>query len=269
MHEFLGSFYTLLALACVLGIKHGLDADHLATIDGLTRFNMRVGKPKLARLCGMLFSLGHGAVVCLVAVVANSLFHQTAMPSWLDSFGAYVSIFFLMALGLVNLHAVISTPANELVSLIGVKGRWLKQLNQNSHPMAIAFVGALFALSFDTLTQATLFSAASTQFGGAMFALLLALSFTVGMLMTDAANGLWISHMLRRADATALRASRIMGITVALLSFVVAGFGLSKLLSPALASWQDGKELLIGCLVLLAVLMSFFYARWAGRQAIV
>ena len=31
----------LLGLVFVLGAKHGLDADHLAAIDGLTRYNLR------------------------------------------------------------------------------------------------------------------------------------------------------------------------------------------------------------------------------------
>ena len=50
-----GSIYPLIMLAVVLGMKHGMDADHLATIDGLTRFNASAGRKKLARLCGFLF----------------------------------------------------------------------------------------------------------------------------------------------------------------------------------------------------------------------
>ena len=50
--------------------RHGFDADHLATIDGLTRYNARAN-PRLARMAGALFSLGHGVVVLLVALVAG------------------------------------------------------------------------------------------------------------------------------------------------------------------------------------------------------
>jgi nickel/cobalt transporter (NiCoT) family protein len=39
---------SLLLLTLVLGMKHGFDADHLATIDGLTRYNSR-HNPQLAR----------------------------------------------------------------------------------------------------------------------------------------------------------------------------------------------------------------------------
>jgi high-affinity nickel-transport protein len=90
-----GGIYPLVALAFVLGMKHGMDADHLATIDGLTRFNAAAGRKKLARLCGFLFSLGHGVVVCIVAVGTSFLFQQGAVPAWMDEVGAWVSAFFL------------------------------------------------------------------------------------------------------------------------------------------------------------------------------
>jgi high-affinity nickel-transport protein len=54
-------------LAFVLGARHGFDADHLATIDGLTRGSAHT-HPRLARSAGLLFSLGHGSVVLAVAL---------------------------------------------------------------------------------------------------------------------------------------------------------------------------------------------------------
>ena len=51
-------------------------------------------------------------------------------------------------------------------------------------PWAIAAVGALFALSFDTLSQTALFSLAAVQFGGLMHAQVLGALFVAGMLLT-------------------------------------------------------------------------------------
>jgi len=135
-----GSIYPLIMLAVVLGMKHGMDADHLATIDGLTRFNAAAGRKKLARLCGFLFSLGHGVVVCIVAVATGLLFQQGAVPAWMDEVGAWVSAFFLLSLGALNLYAVFTTPAHEMVQMVGLKGRWLGQLRHASHPVLIALV---------------------------------------------------------------------------------------------------------------------------------
>lgn len=265
LHE---SVYPLIALAFVLGLKHGMDADHLATIDGLTRFNSSAGRMRLARWCGFLFSLGHGAVVCVVAVAAGMLFHRSSVPSWMDDAGAWVSAFFLTLLGILNLYAVFSTPSHEMVQMAGIKGRWLGGLRSASRPALVALVGALFALSFDTLSQAALFSVAATRYGGVIYALLLAICFMIGMMVTDAINGLWISHLLRRADASALIASRIMGITVALLSLTVAGLSLSHRYLPEAMAWQEGRELLIGASVIVIVAGSFLIARYAQRRSV-
>ena len=266
METFHESIYPLIALAFVLGLKHGMDADHLATIDGLTRFNTSAGRLRLARLCGFLFSLGHGVVVCIVAIAASLLFHHASVPSWMDDVGTWMSAFFLVLLGVLNLYAVFSTPSHEMVQMVGIKGRWLSSLRSAGHPALIALVGALFALSFDTLSQAALFSVTATRYGGVIYALLLAVCFMIGMMVTDAVNGLWISHLLRRADASARIASRIMGMSVALLSLTVAGLGLSRQFLPEAAAWQEGRELLIGASVIAVVAGSFLFARFAQHR---
>jgi high-affinity nickel-transport protein len=263
MHE---SIAPLAALAFLWGMKHGMDADHLATIDGLTRFNAQAGRKRMARLCGLLFSFGHGTVVCGVAIAASLLFQQATLPQWLDSVGGWISIFFLLALGALNLYAVFATPAHAMVSPLGLKGRWLGRLAQAGHPLLVMLVGALFAISFDTLSQAALFSATSAHFGGVSYALLLALCFMGGMLLTDVANGLWIAHLLRRADASARLASRIMGLAVALLSLGVAGLGLSRRYLPEAAAWQEGRELAIGATLIAVVALSFLCARYWPRR---
>jgi high-affinity nickel-transport protein len=180
-----------------------------------------------------------------------------------------VSAFFLLLLGGLNLYAVFSTPSHEMVQLVGIKGRWLGRLKCANHPAMVALVGALFALSFDTLTQATLFSAAAAQQGDMLYALLPAVFFVLGMMLTDAANGLWISHLLKRADATARSASRMMGLTVALLSLVVAGLGLSRHLLPQFAAWQEGRELALGVTVIALVLVTFLLSRYWPRRMLV
>ena len=59
-------FLGVALLVLLLGIRHGFDADHLAAIDGMTYHNARL-RPGLARVCGALFSIGHGGVVVAVA----------------------------------------------------------------------------------------------------------------------------------------------------------------------------------------------------------
>ncbi|MDR2837331.1 MAG: nickel transporter [Azonexus sp.] len=258
---------SLLLLTFVLGMKHGFDADHLATIDGLTRFNAR-SQPLLARYCGTLFSLGHGAVVLTIALGVSALAGQWAVPAWFGTLGAVISITCLVALGSLNLAAVLRAGPDQMVQPVGLKGRLLGNLRRVSHPALVALVGALFALSFDTLSQAAFFALTATQFGGWQHALLLASLFTAGMLLTDGINGLWIARLIARADQVALIASRVMGLVVSGVSLLVAAFGAAKLLSPAIDAWSDGKELAFGAALVAVIALSFIMAVRLTRRPV-
>lgn len=252
-------WFALASLVFVLGMKHGFDADHLATIDGLTRFNAR-RNPALARYCGVLFSLGHGAVVLAIALTVSTLAQSWEVPEWMDTLGAWISIAFLATLGFINLHAVLSTAPDEVVRPLGLKGRLFARLQHTTQPLLVAAVGALFAFSFDTMSQAALFALTSQQFGGWEHALTLALLFMLGMLVTDGINGLWISRLIRRADEVARIASRVMGLVVANVSLLVAGFGVAKFFSPAVGAWSDGKELAFGLVLVGVIAGSYSFA---------
>jgi len=72
-------------LAYTLGLRHALDADHIAAIDNVTRKLMQEGQRPVA--VGLFFALGHSAVV-LIASVAIAL----AATSLTDRFAAYREI---------------------------------------------------------------------------------------------------------------------------------------------------------------------------------
>jgi high-affinity nickel-transport protein len=72
---------------------------------------------------------------------------------------------------------------------------------------------------------------------------------------------------LQRADATARVASRIMGVTVALLSLFVAALGLSRRFFPGVSNWQEGRELFIGFSIIAVVAVSFLFARYTQQRA--
>src|SRR5262245_59050691 len=124
---------SLVMLVFTLGLKHGMDADHLTTIDGLTRFNIRDNK-NIARFCGFFFSLGHGAVVMMVALIIGTFATHWEVPQIVEDLGAWISIGFLTFLGLINLRAVINTPRHEMVRPIGLKGRFFGRLQQTGNP---------------------------------------------------------------------------------------------------------------------------------------
>ena len=257
----------LVGVVFLLGLKHGLDPDHLAAIDGLTRFNARE-RPALSRWSGLLFSAGHGVVVTLVAIAVATVATEWKAPEWLETAGTWISIAFLTALGVANLAAVVRTPQGEMVRAVGLRGRLFERFTRVEHPVLIAAVGAAFALSFDTISQAVLFSITGSNLAGWMFATLLGLVFTAGMMATDALNGLWVSHLVRSADRRAATASRLMSVAIAFTSLAIAALAAARHALPALdqevASW--GMALSVG--VVVAVAVSYGVAmRLAAQEA--
>lgn len=213
----------LAALVFLLGLKHGLDPDHLVAIDGLTRSSANT---KRRRWSGLFFSLGHGVVVTLVGVGLALAAADWRVPSWVEQFGALVSITVLITLGIANLVASVRAAPR----VAGVRGRWVPE---TSHPVLIAAVGAGFAVSFDTLSHALLFSAT-----GVSAALSLGLVFTLGMVLTDALNGWWVARMVG--------GTRLMSLTVAALCFAVAAMAVARLVGAQLFDAMAGFAPLVG-----------------------
>lgn len=264
MNSVLGDWTALAFLVFTLGMRHGLDADHLVAVDGLTRLNA-TNNPRLARRCGAFFSLGHGFIVMLVAILVGALTESFSPPRWVEELGSWVSIGFLLALGVLNMHAVIRTQPNEPIRLVGLKSRLIPRIQHARNPLVVASVGGVFALSFDTLSQAALFAMAATHFGGIEHALALGALFTLGMLIVDGCNGLWIYRLIHRANGHALIASRVFAVVIASLSLVVAAFGIAKYCSPHVSHWSENNELAIGITVVLLAVLGFLLALGSSR----
>lgn len=259
-----GSWVFICAVAFTLGLRHALDADHLAVVDGLARRNA-TRNPRLSQLSGTLFSLGHGIVILAIAGGASLLAGQWQTPAWLEISGTTISISFLLGLAFLNLYAVWTTPPDQVVAPAGIKSRLLSRIINVERPIVILAVGMLFAFSFDTVTHAALFAIAAESFGGIGPTLILASLFVLGMLLADGANGFWISHLIRRADRRAAVASRIMATAVGVLSLGVAALTLFKLLSPAIEHATEEAGYLVGVGVLAAVALAFFLAMFAAK----
>jgi high-affinity nickel-transport protein len=258
-----GSWWFVCTVAFTLGLRHGLDADHLATIDGLARRNAR-DNPRLAQFSGTLFSLGHGIVILVIAVVASILAGVWETPAWLEISGTAISISFLLGLAFLNLYSVWTTPAGQVVRPAGIRSRLFGRIVNVEHPLVIVAVGMLFALSFDTVTHAALFAIAAESFGGVGPSLMLASLFVLGMLIADGANGFWIAHLIRRADRKAVIASRLMATAVGLLSLGVGAFTILKLVSPALDHAAEQAGIWVGIGVLGLIALAFLLAMFAA-----
>jgi high-affinity nickel-transport protein len=259
-----GSWSFICAIAFTLGLRHGLDADHLATIDGLARRNA-TRNPRLSQLSGTLFSLGHGMVIIAIALSASVLAGQWQTPAWLEISGTTISISFLLGLAFLNLYTVWTTPRDQIVAPKGIKSRLFNRVINVEKPIIVLVVGMLFALSFDTVTHAALFAIVAESYGGIAPTMVLASLFVIGMLIADGANGFWISRLIRRADRRAAIASRVMATAIGLMSLGVASLTLAKLVSPALAHVTAEAGYWVGIGVLAAIGLAFVAAMFAAN----
>ena len=69
-----GAMLTLASLAFVFGLRHAMDADHIAAIDSITRRLLYDGSPRIS--VGLMFSLGHSTVVVGLSLLLILSLHQ-------------------------------------------------------------------------------------------------------------------------------------------------------------------------------------------------
>ena len=263
MQELPHDVFALFMLAFAFGIKHGLDPDHLATIDGLSRFNAH-SKPWLAKWAGVLFSIGHGVVVTVVAGFIALFPSRILLPGWLEGFGAVVSIITLLLLGGLNLYAAFNRK-DVITGPIGLKS-WM--CIQSEHPAIVLGIGALFALSFDTLSQAAFFSLAATHVSGEIYAFALGIVFTCGMIVSDGVNGLLTARFIKQSSTRAMIASRVMSFAIGSVSLFVAFMGISRLFMPAFSAKVENFGIWPGMAVFVWVAIGFALSLYIARLSV-
>ena len=218
----------MILVTWTLGLRHGLDLDHIATIDAITR-TVRDNQI-FSKTVGLLFSLGHGIVVTLISIIIGAGIIESHVPEWLEGFGNWISISFLALFGALNLWNVFQkTPSSNLP--VGIKNFLVKKIiGEKQNPFFVVGIGALFAFSFDTFSQIALFAISASLLSGWGLSAILGLSFTIGMVMTDGFNGFFVSTLIQRADRTSLLVSRGLGLVISIFSFAICASGLLKIL---------------------------------------
>jgi high-affinity nickel-transport protein len=199
-------------LAYTVGLRHGVDADHIAAIDNVTRKLMQQGQRPVG--AGFFFSLGHSAVVALMLI--GVAFAEAELTSRFDSMkevggtiGTSVSALFLFAIAIFNISVLMSIyrtfqavkggkPFVEedfdvLLNNRGFLARLFRPLfrlvTQSWHMFPIGF---LFGLGFDTATEVALFGISAVQAtNGASLATIMVFPalFAAGMTLIDTTDG--------------------------------------------------------------------------------
>jgi|HubBroStandDraft_1064217.scaffolds.fasta_scaffold07446_4 nickel/cobalt transporter (NiCoT) family protein len=240
-----GIFIGLGILAYTLGLRHGVDADHICAIDNTTRKLIQQGKRPYT--VGTWFSLGHSTVVMamLVGLVVAARFVLSTYPTFASVgavLGTAISGGFLYLIALINLlifwevylifrQLRAGTLDNaKLEAQLNNRGfmnryfNWLfKFVNE---PWQIYPVGVLFGLGFDTATEVTLIAITVTVGTAAVgfplwMVLVLPFLFTCGMVLTDTSDGIGMRYAYGWAFAKPIR-KVYYNLTMTLISVLVA-----------------------------------------------
>lgn len=262
------SLSSLIGVSLLLGIRHGFDADHLAAIDALARLHAGQKRPRLARISGLLFACGHGAIVLAAALWLHG--RADALPPWLDGAGSTLAALLLLLLGLVNLRLawrLRTQPGDAPLALGGWAARALGSAIGRG-PFGAVAVGALFALSFDTLTIAAWMGTATLATAGTGGLVWLAVAFVAGMAACDGANGWWVAGLANRSEHYVQQARRVFSLLVALVALAVAGLILLRRLWPALDATLELAPWALSLATIAAVLVGYTLAWHRQRRKV-
>ncbi len=275
-------------LVYTLGLRHAVDADHIAAIDNVTRKLLHEGQRPVG--VGFFFALGHSAIVIAVAVVAglatSALTRVNAFSAVGGTISAAISASLLLGLAVMNLIALVSVwrrakrgdhsePSGGFGLLCRIIAPAFRAVSQSWHMLII---GLLLGLSFDTATEVTLFGISSAQAANGLniaVVLVFPVLFAGGMSLVDTVDGALMLRAYEWASTTPegrLRYNLTITFISALVAFIIGTIEAVALFAHALrldgGLWRVAGLLnahfnLIGWLViaLFAAVWAWFFTR--------
>ena len=219
-----------LALFFVLGLRHGVEPDHIAAIDGMTLRAIDRHEAH-APWTGSLFALGHGAAIAVLALAISLLAASFTLPPTLVAITDWLPIALLALLGAWNLRALLTPGAYRPAS---VRMRLMPAaLRERTDMWSTVAIGLLFALVIDTVAHVSAWSVFATNRGGWSAGLFAGLLFSVGMLVASTASSqlLWRLLGSARSEEATTKFRRAIGWFVVLLSFGVVLHAIADKLS--------------------------------------
>jgi high-affinity nickel-transport protein len=242
------AFLAFAVAAYLLGLRHAVDADHIAAIDNVTRKLMQENKRAVG--VGFYFSLGHSTVVMLItalvglgakAISAGISDANSSLETTAGLIGTSVSAFFLLAMALINIVILVQIvrtfrqmtrggvyDAEKIDDYLDKRGFFARLFRGLFKTIDASWkmypVGFLFGLGFDTATEIGLFVLAGTV--GSLrlplyAAFLLPLLFTVGMCLADTTDGVMMLGAYGWAFVKPIR-KLFYNISITLVSVLVA-----------------------------------------------
>ncbi|USQ98003.1 HoxN/HupN/NixA family nickel/cobalt transporter [Caulobacter sp. RL271] len=230
-------------LAYSFGLRHAVDADHIAAIDNVTRKLMQDGQRPVG--VGFFFALGHSAVVViaaiLIALAAGALSEIETFKGVGGVVATSISAFFLFGIAAINLvilrgvwkaftqarrtGAYVEEDLDLLLADRGLVSRLVRPLFKIiTKSWHMAPLGFLFGLGFDTATEVSLLGLAAGQASdGLSLAVVLVFPalFAAGMALVDTTDGVMMLGAYEWAFVKPMR-KLYYNLVITLISVVIA-----------------------------------------------
>ncbi|MGJ8525980.1 High-affinity nickel transport protein [Halomonadaceae bacterium LMG 33818] len=228
-----------------LGLRHAVDADHIAAIDNVTRKLMQTDQRPVS--VGFFFAMGHSTVVIIaaacVALAASTFNSMEAASSITGIISTSVSATFLLIIAAMNIAIFISIYRNYkriraggtyvqedmdiLLNNRGILSRLFKPLfrfvSKSWHMYPLGF---LFGLGFDTATEVAMFGVSGAQAAkGVPFESIIVFPFlfAAGMSLVDTVDGVMMLGAYNWAFVKPIR-KLYYNMSITAVSIIVAVF---------------------------------------------
>lgn len=194
-------FFLLLGSSFLLGLRHGIDWDHIAAISDITG---ALDEKHKGFLLGTYYALGHAAVIIILGLAAVLL--GINLPDWVDTFMEPIVGITLILLGIWLISSIIIQGKNYQM-----KSRWMlifagikklyyiihqKISHKHTHPhlpkgeiytgKAAFTIGLIHGIGAETPSQVLLFVTAAGA-AGSLVGIILVFAFVLGLLISNSA----------------------------------------------------------------------------------
>lgn len=188
----------LLGTAFLLGLRHGIDLDHVAAIVDISGASAGNNHVRDGLKLSLLYALGHALVIAFLGFVAINF--APSLPPWIDDVMERVVGITLVVLGLYLLNTVFGAFKNQgqfklesrwlaFFSFLRrissrISGRPLKQVELTLNGQSTFFLGMLHGIGAETATQVLLLSAVG-GLSSHLTATFMLLAFVVGLVTAN------------------------------------------------------------------------------------
>jgi nickel/cobalt transporter (NiCoT) family protein len=241
-------FLALCLLAYGFGLRHAVDADHIAAIDNVTRKFIQEKKRPVT--IGFFFSLGHSSVVVIMSffVALGTMYMKDNIAQFQEIggiIGSIVSASFLLILAIINLiifvdiyksflrlrknktHSPVNYDCGDIIEQKGLITKILKPMFKFvSKSWHMYIVGFLFGLGFDTATEIALLGISATQAAAGLSIwtiMIFPVLFMSGMCLIDTLDGILMLGVYGWAFVEPMK-KLFYNMTITLVSFSIAFF---------------------------------------------